>query len=117
MAWLTSLGYMGVVLILLLIPDNGNSGELLRWFSSDIQNLFHIPAFGFLALLWVRTFKTQGRSAGWSVLGSFVVVAGYGILSELLQTGVPGRTASIMDLGLDLTGVVLGLFFYSLYKG
>ena len=106
---LSLMGYMSVVLILLMIPDRGVPGEFLRWVSPQIQNLFHIPAFGFLALLWVRTFKTQGWSAVWSILGSFVLVTGYGILTELLQTGVPGRMASVLDLGLDLAGVVLGL--------
>jgi VanZ family protein len=113
-ALLASLGYMALLLVLLLIPDNGTSGKLLHWFPSQLENLFHIPAFGLLALLWSRTFRIRKRGAGWTFRVVFAIAAGYGMLTELLQAGVPGRTASAMDFGLDLTGAILGLFFHFL---
>jgi VanZ family protein len=41
----------------------------------------------------------------------------YGALDELHQSFIPGRTASLVDLGLDVIGLLLGLGLFFLLMG
>jgi len=79
-----------------------------------LSNLAHIPAFAFLALLWLKTFNSNGDrpfSSFWVLSGLFL----FAVSTELLQSFVPGRTASVMDFGLDLIGILSGLLIVRLF--
>ena len=59
----------------------------------------HALAFGALALLAHRAWPdaTLSRIA--------VALMGYGLLTELLQIGIPGRSFSVLDLAADAAGI------------
>jgi VanZ family protein len=101
--------YMGAILLLALLP--GTDSEFLPFLNPRIQNLLHIPAYTILALLLLVVLKNLGvhDSRGLWIFG---LAMGHALLAEILQFWVPGRTASIGDLGADLTGVLLFLVLY-----
>jgi len=41
----------------------------------------------------------------------FVAFLACGVLIELIQLGIPGRTASLIDMSANLAGLALGWFF------
>jgi VanZ family protein len=79
-----------------------------------LSNFGHIPAFAFLALLWLKTFNLNGDRlfSNLFVLPGLVLFA---ISTEFLQSFVPGRTASFMDFGLDLIGILSGFMIIRLF--
>lgn len=67
---------------------------------------YHAGAFGVLALLIYRALRaTMGRSRGEAFQVVLVLAVGYAFVDELHQAFVPGRDASIIDLGYDILGV------------
>jgi hypothetical protein len=72
----------------------------------ESDKLAHLGSFLLLALLADRA---------WPALGftflKWLPLLGYGLAIELLQTGVPGRDASLADWGAD----ALGLAIYALW--
>jgi VanZ family protein len=78
-----------------------------------LSNLAHIPAFALLTLLWLKTINWNGKG---SFLNLFVLcsLALFAVLTEILQSFVPGRTASFMDLGLNFIGILFGLYVFRL---
>jgi len=72
-----------------------------------LDPFWHLGAFGLLAFLVYRAF----RHYRFSILDSYLVCAfwtfGYGILDEIHQIFVPGRTFSGFDILTDLVGILL----------
>ena len=73
------------------------------------QATSHLVEFGVLAILLYRIpliRRTHLRPLAWSVpLG---IAVAYGASDELHQAFVPGRVASLTDLGFDVLGAVAG---------
>jgi VanZ family protein len=77
---------------------------------AGIRKCMHLAEFGILALLWFR-------ALGWSRLGwqgrmatmSWVLALCFAGLDEAHQIFVPGRTATVMDVGWDGLGAFLAL--------
>ena len=89
------------------IPDRSYLGVGLAT-EQILSNLAHIPAFALLALLWLKTFNWNGKGS-FSHLFVLSGLALFAVATEFLQSFVPGRTASLMDVGLDLFGILSGL--------
>ncbi len=106
--------YMTGIFFLSSIPDTGNpvteAEKVLVWIKPGLQNLLHIPLFGGLALCWHLALKTWSRPLRHRVLLAFCFSMLYAVADELHQLGVPGRYASVLDLGTNLLGIsaVLG---------
>ena len=78
-----------------------------------LSNFAHIPAFAFLTLLWLKTFNANGDR----LFSNLFVLSGlllFAIVTEFLQSFVTGRTASFMDFGLNLIGIILGFLILRL---
>ena len=61
-AVIAPIAYMALIFVLSSIPETGKA-SLAR---QIIQNLLHIPLFGLLAFLWMRSFsynKIEGKKA------------------------------------------------------
>ena len=117
-AMVLPLSLMGVIFILSSIHGQLNDGRLkfLTEIDPQLQNLLHIPLFGLLQVLWLRAFSKLGKS-GWRItVACLVVSVGYGCIDEFHQMFVPGRYASLMDIALNFTGVVLGTFLFFLWQ-
>lgn len=101
---------MGMIFLLSSIPGEVEGGVLkvLTSLEPTLQNLLHIPLFGLLQFLWLRGFTKRGTTGATAIVASFCITLSYGALDELHQYFVPGRYASLLDLGLNLLGAVLG---------
>jgi|YNPNPStandDraft_1061719.scaffolds.fasta_scaffold48673_3 VanZ family protein len=71
----------------------------------------HLSAYGILAVLLWRALRGAGSRAPatWALLVTMV----YGATDEFHQHFVPGRTATVEDLLVDLIGASLGLLLVS----
>ena len=79
-----------------------------------LSNLAHIPAFAFLTYLWLKAFNSNGNR----LLSNLLTLSGlvlFAISTEFLQSFVPGRTASFMDLGLNAIGILSGFLIIRLF--
>ncbi|MCD6561640.1 MAG: VanZ family protein [Deltaproteobacteria bacterium] len=100
-----------VIIFLSSIPDlsimgNGSLSDQI------ISNLAHIPAYAVLTFLWVYSLTgTNLMKYHYSKLILFVITAIllFAVSDEIHQSFVPGRTASLMDIGLDLAGILFGI--------
>jgi VanZ family protein len=89
------------------LPGNGSGADRL------ISNLAHIPAYGLLTFLWLRSFNA---GPGHKPMLMWLVIAGlilFAVIDEYRQSFVPGRTGSLPDFGLDMIGMVLGVVLHS----
>jgi len=107
------IGYMAGIFLLSSIPDTGDTGHVMASVSPTIQNVLHIPVYGFLALLWIFTLRTRGFPENKSVWAAILLSSAYGGLMELYQTWVPGRFPSVMDFFVNVAGI---LFFVWIYR-
>jgi len=100
--WLPALLWMGFIFFLSSQP------HLPRYPTPLIDLLLkkvaHLLEYFVLAILLHRAVGGQG---GWWAL----VIGGlYALSDEFHQSFVPGRNAELLDLTLDILGVVLGLY-------
>lgn len=73
-----------------------------------IAVLGHITFFGILYLFFTRAAKASYPLHSWRLLQvGLVFVFLYGLSDEYHQSFVPGRDASLLDVGLDVIGAVL----------
>ena len=101
------------VIYMLSIPDRSYRGVDSAT-EQILSNLAHIPAFALLSLLWLKTFNWNGNR----LLSNLLILSGlvlFAISTEFLQSFVPGRTASFMDLGLNAIGILIGFLMIRLF--
>lgn len=114
------LAYMCLIFVLSSIPgeDNPNSPlqSILAWLAPVFQNLLHLPLFGGLALTWYWALHSLNCEARWISIWAFSLTGTYAVLDEWHQFYTPGRTASWMDLMLDLAGAGLALVLLTYYR-
>ena len=97
------------------IPDKTlwSSGSLSE---QIISNLAHIPVYALLTFLWLKSFaKAESKN---SIIAFSLILAGmvfFAISDEIHQSFVPGRTASFMDIGLYLIGILFGLWVFKIF--
>jgi VanZ family protein len=78
-----------------------------------ISNLAHIPVYAVLTFLWLRSFVRSHKFSSYLIIVGILLVS---IFDEVLQSFIPGRTASINDVGLNLIGIILGIWALNLLK-
>jgi VanZ family protein len=98
------------------IPDKTlwGSGSLSE---QIISNLVHIPAYALLTFLWLKSFA--GAESKNNIIAFYLILAGlvlFAVSDEIHQSFVPGRTASFMDIGLDLIGILFGLWAFKIFR-
>ena len=75
-----------------------------------ICNLAHVPEYGLLAFLWLKSFAERKIGKNHLTVKS-LILAGlvlFAISDEIHQSFVPGRTSSYADIGLDVIGIYFG---------
>ena len=116
--YLPPLMLMVLIFILSSIPMDGESEHLkfLMELKPTVQNLLHIPLFGLLAYLWLNALTKNGCPAKKKLIITIIITVSYGLLDEFHQTFVPGRHGSLIDILLNLVGILMGILFFSFYR-
>ena len=94
--------------MLLLLGNSFQTGASFGHVSSIRQvahNLLHVPAYFLLALLLFYSFGSR------FLVWAFIAASVYGAFNECIQSFIPGRTASIMDMFLNAIGAGIAVFF------
>jgi len=105
--------YMGFIFILSSIPAGGSGIGGAFFITPTLSNVLHIPLFGFLSFLWMRTFVSGKVRYKKAILYTIIITICYAGLDEFHQFFVPGRFASLGDFALDTIGCIAGLFVYA----
>jgi len=99
-----------------LVP--GLSGKEVDLIHAIIRKLAHVVEYLILGFLLFRAFR--GRSSAWWSWRWFflatIVVLLWAASDEFHQSFVSTRTASIVDVGIDIVGGILGQFASVLWK-
>jgi VanZ family protein len=107
---LASIAITCTIVLLSSIPEQSlpGAGTLTE---QILSNLAHIPAYGVLAYAWLKSFGITVYKEKFPVtmIGVLMGLVLFSISDEILQSFVPGRTPSLMDIGLDLLGICVGL--------
>lgn len=107
--WLPALLWMGLIFLLSSQPD------LPHWTTAPLEAarnaLAHLGEYAVLAVLLLRAGEAiPSHSRSW--LFPVLLTLLYAVSDELHQQFVPGRTASSMDLALDVAGAGVGSFLF-----
>lgn len=86
----------------------GTGGE--KGGTNLIAVLYHLIAYFFLAL-FLGFALIKGKDNRFFIIVILISIF-YGVTDEIHQYFVPGRNASISDLGLDTIGIILSSLFY-----
>ena len=112
-----------VVLMILIFVSSSIPGRLedggfkfLVNIDPQLQNLLHVPLFGVLQFLWLQALTRMKRTVRKAVVISLPICLVYACLDELHQMFVPGRYASLADILLNVTGVILGVLLFIILK-
>ena len=112
--YLPPLMLMGLIFISSSIPMDKNTDvpEFIISLDPTLQNLLHIPVFGLLAFLWLKSFTKHSILISTKVIITLVVTILFGCLDEFHQTFVLGRYGSLIDILLNLVGIFMGILFF-----
>jgi VanZ family protein len=99
--WLPVAAWAALIFALSSIPDLGTG---LGGWDLVLRKLAHAAEYAVLGALLVRA---TGRLALSIVLGTL-----YAVSDEAHQAFVPGRTGSVLDVGLDAVGVACGVVLW-----
>jgi xanthine/uracil permease len=105
-----SLILTAVVIFLSLVPgypaeDDGLLLLSIASVPSPFQNAMHLVLYGLLTVFWAAALVRCKLPT----LCAAILVIGVGILLEFAQVYVPGRCSSLMDIGLNAAGVLIGI--------
>lgn len=108
-----SILYMFFIFILSSIPvDSKEKLAGLIYLAPIIQNMLHIPLYGFLAFVWMQSFIENKIGFKKVVIYTLIITILYAGFDELHQYFVPGRYASIEDFLFDIIGCLAGALLY-----
>lgn len=111
--WITSLLpilYMGFIWYLSSYPSDAIIHTGLTW-DGLLKEGLHLVEFGALYVLLFLALLARGKvSVGLCIIAA-IISATYGIVDELHQHFVPGRSATLTDLIKDITGVAVAWYF------
>jgi VanZ family protein len=73
----------------------------------------HLVLYGFLAILLLIAFGSDGPPTRNEQIAAIAGAIAYGISDEFHQSFVPGRDASIFDLGVNSIGAALAVMTFT----
>jgi VanZ family protein len=100
---------LGVVVVSVLPSGPGLLGGWDRSISPRLQDAGHVPAYClvFLSLAWAQS---ASRTPAWGrLLLTALACCALGMVLEIVQAFVPGRTCSVSDELANIGGVTAGL--------
>lgn len=111
--WLTLI-YIGLIIGIIIIADQGEYKYLLRWayaipFGDKVGHFFLVGILAGLINLWWECARWQWRL--FSLLKGSVIVATIMTLEEFSQYFIKTRTFDLGDLGCDYVGIFIFGYF------
>ena len=111
--WFITLVFVGVIVALSVTPGIERPGDtLFNWLvintATLIQKAMHVGVYAVLAVLWMWTLERIDSRLRRASL-TLIITVGLGVLLEWYQIQVSGRFGSVIDVLLDLAGVLIGL--------
>jgi VanZ family protein len=102
--WIPGLIIMTVIFLLSSTPSN----QIPNFGTWDVlvKKGSHLLGYGLLAQSYRYGFGGKKLNANWKA-GSLAIL--YAISDEIHQSFIPGRNASVMDIGIDTIGILLSL--------
>jgi VanZ family protein len=110
---------MAIIFILSSVPGEIADEAFNKVFihlHPTVQNLLHIPLYGILQFLWLRSFFKLGKRRSGYFIICFGITIGYGFLDEINQRFVPGRYGSFEDMLLNVIGVCAGTVVFLMFR-
>lgn len=105
--WLIiSILYIGGIFMLSLRPVHGEYSIA----KAILHNFLHVPLYGGLAFFLIITLR-HFLSGLYVYFSTFIIGISIALADEFIQSFIPGRTVSKMDLLLDLIGICLVVVF------
>lgn len=90
-----------------LMPVSKHSALAATELRRTVNNLLHVPAYAVLTLAWAWALcAVAGVATARAALAGSCAAFFYGVIMELGQLSVPGRTASVGDAMLNAAGAV-----------
>lgn len=113
--WLFTLLWTVITIPLMLSPSG--EGTSVSWIAKLFGNteasnaVGHVIVNAILAFLWYWTINMYlcDTKTMWIILISGII---WGIIGEMAQVFVPARGPSLLDLGMNILGVLIGVFIY-----
>ena len=117
--WMVTSAYILAVAAASLLPSG--PGVLGGWdsrISPRIQDAGHVPAYSLMliALVWAGSAWANHAFGVRHLLGTALACCALGLLLELAQMFVPGRTCSMADALANLIGVAAGVVAVCLWQ-
>ena len=109
--WVAVIGWMALLFLLSARPSPTLSAEPIA--DVLIKKAGHLALYAVLAagVAWV---VASTRWAERALVIGFVVAVAYGLSDEAHQALTPGRSPSLVDVGIDAIGAVIGLAAFEL---
>ena len=111
---LLSVAWMAAIYVLSDRPadDYKDVGDFLDWLPFA-DTIAHIGLYFVLSVFVFRMFVSLRRLAtGLNVYATLLVALVYGVLDEIHQSNVEGRTSEVGDVVADVFGAVLAVVFW-----
>jgi VanZ family protein len=93
-------------------PDNI---KLLTNLNPNFQNMLHIPLYACLSCLWFRAFSQLRVNPSVGMVLTLFFAITYGCIDEIHQSFVPGRYGGLLDICLNILGVIIGIGVFYTY--
>jgi len=93
-------------ILLSILPDL-TPAQIDRLFVT-IRKMAHLTEYFILSIFWGRALAPRIAPQWTSVVGAIALCGAWAALDEWHQSFVASRTASIVDVGIDLVGALLG---------
>jgi VanZ family protein len=108
-AWLPVLIWMFVIFLFSGQPHSAAvTGVVFGQFNLPVRKLAHASEYAILFLLSRRAFRaSEGKSTRLKSLKAIVLCLFYALSDEWHQSFVPGRSASLNDVAIDISGAFL----------
>jgi len=101
---------MAVLILVSIQPaSKGHGSDMPR---QIVNNILHIPAYGLLVFLAIKSFP----KLKYIYIVSFLFAVAFGAFNEYLQSFIPGRYASVWDVLLNTAGASIGMVVFSVPK-
>ena len=110
----TSRNFSQKVLNTIVSSDKSKNEDMLKHADKIIRKLAHYTLYTVGGIIIINYFHTTDKSQKNKIIYSVILGGGYAISDELHQLFVGGRSARILDVGIDTLGIITGVAIYLL---